>query len=79
MAIVLPFVRAFLFGLTEFGRAIWTKATLDFAVESAARCYAVNTTNCGTAGRHRPMRPAGPPGWALGTAFTVTLPSCGNR
>ena len=35
MAIVLPIILTFLFGLTEFGRAIWTKATLDYAVESA--------------------------------------------
>ena len=41
-ALVLPFVLLFLFGLTEFGRAIWNKATLDYAVRPPARCAAIH-------------------------------------
>lgn len=82
MAVVLPLVLSFLFGLTEFGRAIWTKATLDFAVESAARCFAVDTTNCGTAAATQTYAATRAAGLGLtGTAFTVTLPTptCGKQ
>jgi hypothetical protein len=66
-------VLTFLFGLTEFGRAIWTKATLDYAVESAARCFAVNTTNCGTVAATQTYAATRALGLGLtGTAFTVT-------
>ena len=80
MAIVLPIILTFLFGLTEFGRAIWTKATLDYAVESAARCFAVNTTKCGTAAATQTYAATRPLGLGLAsTDFTVTSPTCGKQ
>lgn len=80
MAIVLPIVLTFMFGLTEFGRAMWTKATLDYAVESAARCFAVNATTCGTAAATQTYAATRALGLGLaGTAFTVTSPTCGKQ
>jgi len=41
MAILFPVVLLFIYGLSEFARAIWIQATLDYAVQAAARCAAV--------------------------------------
>jgi Flp pilus assembly protein TadG len=43
-AILLPVFLTLLFGIVEFGRLMWTHAALQFAVEAAARCYAIDTT-----------------------------------
>jgi Flp pilus assembly protein TadG len=79
MAIVLPVVMLFLFGLTEFGRAIWTQATLDYAVESAARCAAISATCATTAltQTYAVSRSAGLT--VLPSVFTVTTPTCGKQ
>lgn len=45
--VALPFVMLLL-GVIDFSRFIWTQSTLQFTVEKAARCAAVNTTICGT-------------------------------
>jgi Flp pilus assembly protein TadG len=47
-AILMPVFLTFLLGIVEFGRLMWTQAALQFAVEAAARCYAIDTT-CTTA------------------------------
>jgi Flp pilus assembly protein TadG len=47
-ALVAPLLIGFLFAIYQVGLAIWTQGILDFAVEQAARCAAVNTTTCGT-------------------------------
>ena len=44
LAILMPVFLVFLFGIVEFGRVMWTHAALQFAVEAAARCYALDTT-----------------------------------
>jgi Flp pilus assembly protein TadG len=46
MAFVLPAFLALLLGIEEFGRALWTQSALQYAVEAAARCAAVNAANC---------------------------------
>ena len=38
---VLPILMVIALGIIDFGRAIWYQATLDYAVQSAARCGAV--------------------------------------
>jgi Flp pilus assembly protein TadG len=43
-AILLPVFLTFLYGIVEFGRLMWTQTALQFAVEGAARCYAIDTT-----------------------------------
>lgn len=42
-AIVLPILLLFTFGLIDFGRAIWTQATLDYAAQATARCAAIGS------------------------------------
>lgn len=40
-AIVLPLLLLVVFGLVDFGRAIWTQATLSYAAQATARCAAI--------------------------------------
>jgi Flp pilus assembly protein TadG len=47
-AIVFPAFFLMLFGIIEGGILFHTQSTLQFAVEAAARCAAVNTNVCGT-------------------------------
>lgn len=45
-AFVLPVLLLIAFGLIDFGRAIWWHATLNYAVQAAARCGAISPTLC---------------------------------
>lgn len=46
-AIVLPILLLCVLGLIEFGRAVWTQATLDYVVQTSARWAAVQcATSC---------------------------------
>jgi Flp pilus assembly protein TadG len=45
-AFVLPILLFIAAGLIDFGRAVWTQSTLDYAVQAAARCAAINPANC---------------------------------
>lgn len=43
-ALILPVFFAFLVGIIEFGRAMWTRQVMQFAVEEAARMSMAETT-----------------------------------
>lgn len=80
MAIILPVVLLFTVGLMDFGRALWTQATLDYAVQSAARCGAVNLALCGNASQTQTYAVARAVGLTLNlSTFTVTTPACGMQ
>ena len=64
MAFLLPVFLMFLLGIEEFGRALWTQTTLQYAVEAAARCAAVSPGEC-------PDVPA----YAASQAFVMSIPS----
>lgn len=80
-AFVLPPLLLMLLGIIEFGRMAWTRSSLDFAVQEAARCAVVRADICATplatqqfaAARAAAVRvPA--------SAFTVTTgEACGVR
>jgi Flp pilus assembly protein TadG len=79
-AIILPVLLLCVLGLIEFGRAIWTQATLDHAVQAAARCAAVDPLTCGTVAQIQQYATAKAPGLTLpASTFTVTTPrpACG--
>ena len=79
-ALVLPILLLCVLGLIEFARAIWTQTTLDYAVEAAARCAAVDTITCGTVVEIQNYAAARAPGLSFAdptSAFSVTRPSCG--
>src|SRR5262249_57738689 len=66
-------------GIMEFGRLMWTKNALNFAVEDAARCAAINSTLCGTQSLMQSYA-TNRSGYAFPTAdFTLSTPSCGTQ
>jgi len=79
-AIVLPVFLLFLFSIIEGGLLFWTQSTLQFAVEAAARCAAVNTTLCGTASAIQTYAASQAYGTTIpSSTFTFTQPSCGYQ
>jgi uncharacterized membrane protein len=70
-AIVLPAFLLMLFSIIEGGRIFWTQSTLQFAVETAARCAAVNiplaALPCASA--------SAIPSYAASQAYGMTIPS----
>ena len=68
----------FVIGIIDVGRLLWTYTTLTRATEAAARCGAINTTDCGTTAQIQAR--AVSEAWGLtiaSSAFTVTFPTCG--
>lgn len=45
-ALVFPVFLLMVLGVFEFGRALWTQSALQYAVQVAARCGAVDVTTC---------------------------------
>lgn len=79
-AILLPVFLAMLLGICEFGRALWTQASLQYAVEAAARCRALNISGCTTSTSTQTY--AAGQVFALqipSNEFTVSSPSCGTQ
>lgn len=79
-AMVAPFLIAMLFGVFEFGRALWIQSLLDYAVEQAARCATINTTTCSSASAiatyaAQQTSPLNLPA----STFTASTPACGNK
>ena len=48
--LVLPAMLLFTLGIMDAGRLLWSDITLTRATEAAARCGAVDQTNCPTLG-----------------------------
>lgn len=77
-AIILPLLLMLVFGIMEFGRALWTQNALHYSVEQAARCATVDTTTCGTASQIASYA-AGLAGAGFASSvFTATVAACGN-
>ena len=47
-ALLMPALLLVVFGIVELSRGVWTQSALQFAVEKAARCAALNAAECGT-------------------------------
>lgn len=79
-ALILPAVLMVIFGLMDTGRLLWSFTTLSRAVEAAARCAAVNTTQCGTASQIQGFAVSEAWGMTItASAFTVSTESCGIK
>ncbi len=77
-AIALPLVLLFVIGLLEFGRLIWMKTTLDYAVEAAARCAAIDAALCGSAGETESFAVSAAAGLPVDAGnFAVAEAQCG--
>ena len=74
-----PFLMLFV-GILSACVAVLTEASLDYAVEGAARCYSVNSTQCSTASATQSYAQTlyqGPNSPA--PTFTASTPSCGHQ
>jgi Flp pilus assembly protein TadG len=84
-AIVLPAFLLTLFSIVEGGLLFWTQSTLQFAVEGAARCAAVNMplaapAACASASATQTYAASQAYGMTIpSSAFTFTQPSCGYK
>jgi Flp pilus assembly protein TadG len=78
-ALVLPMLVALIFGIYEFGLAVWTQGMLDYAVEQASRCASINATTCSsaTAIKSYASQQTAPLNLPT-TVFSATTPTCGN-
>jgi Flp pilus assembly protein TadG len=69
-----------LFGTFEFGRALWTQASLQYAVQQAARCASVATISCDNSTDTASYAASRMLGITVPAAdFTVSAPTCGNK
>ena len=79
-AIVLPVFLLLLFGVIEAGLLFWTQSTLQSAVEAAARCWAVNKTQCGSTSAVQSYAASQAIGMTVSSSsFDVSQPSCGYQ
>jgi Flp pilus assembly protein TadG len=80
MALALPVLLLFLLGTLDVGRMAWTQGTLDFAADAAARCAAIDVTNCATTAQIQAYGAAHAYGMTVAaSAFTVTTATCGHN
>ena len=79
-ALVAPLLIGLLFGIFEFGQAIWTQGVLEYAVEQAARCASINTTTCGSSAAIKTYasQQTSPLNLAA-SVFSASTPTCGNQ
>lgn len=67
VALVFPVFMLMLLGICEFGRALWTQSALQYAVQLAARCGAVDVTTCAS--------PSDVISYAVAESQPLTIPS----
>ncbi len=80
MALVIPFLSLMFLGGIDAGWMLWSAGTLDFAVEEAARCAAVDVNNCATASQVQNVAVSKAMGLSMAaTDFAVTTPACGKQ
>lgn len=78
-AFVGPLLLLMMFGVIEFGRALWTENALQYAVAEAARCMTVNTNLCGSPSQTQAFA-ATRSGLSLpASVFTAGRAFCGNK
>jgi Flp pilus assembly protein TadG len=87
---VLPILLLIVLGLIEAGRAIWTQSTLDYAVQAAARCYALGAICspsqaelvCDNSANTQQCAATKAPGLSFpdpASTFNATTPPCGKQ
>src|ERR1051326_7746547 len=78
VALVCPVILVFLFGIIEFGSAMWLQNALDYSVAEAARCASVNTSVCGSPTEIQSYAASQSGASFDKSIFSVSTPSCGN-
>ena len=79
LALALPAMCLFIFGIIEVGYTLWLQNALDYSVAEAARCASINPTVCGTPAQIQTYA-GDQSGYRFDpSVFSVAKPSCGNR
>ena len=79
-AILAPAFFLLLFGIIEAGILFSAQSTLQFAVEAAARCAAVNTNSCGSTNAIQTYAASQVSTLSVSSSsFSVSTPSCGHQ
>jgi Flp pilus assembly protein TadG len=77
-ALLLPVLLLFVLGIIDTGRLLWSYATLQRAVDAAARCGAVGAASCATTAQIASYAAGQAFGLAVTpAAFSVSTPACG--
>jgi len=79
-AMILPALLLLLLGSIEIARFAWERSALQFAVQEAARCAAVQPTVCDTPAHTQAFAAAKVAQLNIPASdFTVTTPACGAQ
>jgi Flp pilus assembly protein TadG len=79
VALTLPALMLLIFGIIEFGRALWLQSALDFSVVEAARCASINPSRCGTADEIKDFARSQAGSGFDSSVFSTATASCGNQ
>ena len=79
LGLTLPVFGMLLFGAIDASQLIGAISGMHYAVEEAARCSAVNTTLCGSAGATNTYAQGRYQGPSIAPAFTSTATTCGKQ
>jgi Flp pilus assembly protein TadG len=77
-AIILGPLILLLFGIIEFGRALWLLNALHYSSEEAARCASNNQAMCGTSNQIQSFAASRSGADYKADMFTATSAACGN-
>jgi len=78
-AAILPAFLVIMIGIMEFGRLMWTKSALNYSVQEAARCAAINAGACGTQTQVQSYAASHSGQTFAASIFTLSTPSCGTQ
>jgi Flp pilus assembly protein TadG len=79
VALTCPLLLMFLFGIIQFGFAMWLQSALDYSVAEAARCASVNSTVCGTTTDIQSYAANQSGAGFASSIFAVSAQPCGNQ
>lgn len=77
-AFIGPALVMLLLGIMETGRAMWTQNALNFAVEQAARCAAIDQNDCGTTTQVQKYASTTAGADFANSIFSVSTAACGK-
>jgi Flp pilus assembly protein TadG len=75
--VLLPFL-ALIFGIIEVSLMMYANQTLQYAAESAARCFSVNAATCGTTGATQAYAATRYSGPNIAPVFVANNTGCGH-
>jgi len=75
--VLIPFMAA-VFAIIYASLMFYANQTLQFAAETAARCYSVNASTCGTVGNVQTYARNNYKGPNIGASFTAAATGCGH-